>query len=203
MNSGEWISLKEAAAIVGVHPSTIRLWTNKGILPAHRTQGGHRRYKRMDMELWAEHVRRGGLEPDAMMQSAVRNVRVRIAEGQLEAEAWYKKLDAEARSQYRQSAHSLFQGLMVFLASSGQEASSEAHAVGFEYASRGHRYNLSYVEAAQAFLFFRNTLIESVVHAYRQANVPFDETLRCMHIFTDEILVSLLQTYQKMEKTSP
>ena len=196
----DFISLKDAAAIIGVHPSTVRLWTDKGVLPAHRTVGGHRRYKRADVELWAEHSRRGGLEPDAMIQSAVRNVRVRIAEGQLEAEGWYQKLDDEARQQYRQSAHSLFQGLMAYLSANGQEASSEAHAVGFEYASRGHRYNLSYVEAAQAFLFFRNTLIESVVHAYREANVPFDEMLHRMHAFTDEILISLLQTYQKLEK---
>ena len=197
----EYISLKDAAEIIGVHPSTVRLWTDKGILPAHRTVGGHRRYKRADVELWAENSRRGGLEPEAMMQSAVRNVRVRIAEGQLEAEGWYQKLDDQARAQYRQSAHSLFQGLMAFLSANGGDASSEAHAVGFEYASRGHRYNLSYVEAAQAFLFFRNTLIESVVHAYREANIPFDEMLHRMHAFTDEILVSLLQTYQKMEKT--
>jgi len=196
----DFISLKDAAAIIGVHPSTVRLWTDKGILPAHRTVGGHRRYRRADVELWAENSRRGGLEPDAMIQSAVRNVRVRIAEGQLEAEGWYQKLDDEARQQYRQSAHSLFQGLMAYLSANGQEASSEAHAVGFEYASRGHRYNLSYVEAAQAFLFFRNTLIESVVHAYREANVPFDEMLHRMHAFTDEILISLLQTYQKLEK---
>ncbi len=198
----EWISLKDAAAIVGVHPSTVRLWSDKGILPVHRTAGGHRRYKRADVELWAEHAQRGGLEPETIMQSAVRNVRVRIAEGRLEAEAWYQKLDSDARAQYRQSAHSLFQGLMAYLSADGQEASSEAHAVGFEYASRGHRYNLSYVEATQAFLFFRNTLIESVVHAYREANIPFDEMLRRMHIFTDEILVSLLQTYEKLEKTA-
>ncbi len=195
----EYISLKDAAAIIGVHPSTVRLWTDKGVLPAHRTVGGHRRYKRADVELWAEHSRRGGLEPDAMIQSAVRNVRVRIAEGQLEAEPWYQKLDDQARAQYRQSAHTLFQGLMAYLSANGQEASSEAHAVGFEYASRGHRYNLSYVEAAQAFLFFRSTLIESVVSAYREANVPFDEMLHRMHAFTDDILVSLLQTYQKLE----
>ena len=198
----EWISLKDAAAIIGMHPSTVRLWTDKGILPAHRTAGGHRRYKRADVELWAEHSRRGGLEPEAMMQSAVRTVRVRIAEGHLEAEAWYQKLDADARVQYRQSAHSLFQGLMSYLSASGGEASLETHAVGFEYASRAHRYDLSYVEAAQAFLFFRNTLIESVVHAYREANVPFDEMLHRMHAFTDEILVSLLQTYEKLEKTA-
>ena len=199
----DFISLKDAADIIGVHPSTVRLWTDKGILPAHRTPGGHRRYKRVDVELWAEHSRRGGLEPDAMMQSAVRNVRVRIAEGQLEAEGWYQKLDDEARKQYRQSAHSLFQGLMAYLSASGGDASSEAHAVGFEYASRARRYELSYAEAAQAFLFFRNTLIESVVSAYRAANVPFDVMLHRMHFFTDEILVSLLQTYQTLEKSNP
>ena len=197
----DWISLKDAAAIIGVHPSTVRLWTDKGILPAHRTVGGHRRYKRADVELWTENSR-GGLKPEAIMQFAVRNVRVRIAEGSLEAEPWYKKLDTEARSQYRQSAHSLFQGLMIFLASSGRDASSEAHAIGFEYASRGHRYALSYVEAAQAFLFFRNTLIESVVHACREANIPFDEMLHRMHTFTDDILVSLLQTYEQLEKAA-
>ncbi len=195
----DWISLKDAAAIIGVHPSTVRLWTDKGILPAHRTAGGHRRYKRVDVELWAEHARRGGLEPEAVMQSAVRNVRLQIAEGRLEAEAWYQKLDAEARAQYRQSAHSLFQGLMAYLSANGEEARAEAHAIGFEYASRAHRYNLGYVGAAQAFLFFRNILIESVLRAYRQARVPFDEMLPRIYVFTDEILVSLLETYQKLE----
>lgn len=195
----DYLSLKDAAKIIGMHPSTVRLWTDKGIIPAHRTVGGHRRYRRADVELWAEHSRRGGLEPENVMQSAVRNVRVRIAEGQLEAEGWYQKLNDEARAQYRQSAHSLFQGLMLFLSTQGEDANSEAHAIGFEYASRARRSQLSYAEAAQAFLFFRNTLIESVVHAYREANIPFDETLHRMHSFTDKILVSLLQTYQKLE----
>ncbi|MEW5939394.1 MAG: helix-turn-helix domain-containing protein [Chloroflexota bacterium] len=196
----DYISLKSAAEIIGVHPSTVRLWTDKGILPAHRTPGGHRRYKRADVELWAEHSRRGGIQPEVIMQSAVRNVRMRIAEGRLEAERWYQKLDNDARNQYRQSAHTLFQGLMSFISANGGDVSSESHAIGFEYASRARRYKLSYVEAAQAFLFFRNTLIESVVVAYREANIPFDEMLHRMHAFTDDILVSLLQTYQTLEK---
>ena len=77
----EYISLKDAAKIIGVHPSTVRLWTDKGILPAHRTPGGHRRYKRTDVELWAEHSRRGSIQPEVIMHSAERNVRMRIAEG--------------------------------------------------------------------------------------------------------------------------
>ena len=194
----DWISLEEAAEIVGVHPSTIRLWSDKGILPVYRTPGGHRRYRRADVELWVEHVRRDRLQPEAILQSAVRNVRVRIAEGQLQAEGWYQKLDEECAS-ILPKRPPLFQGLMSYLASMHIPRRLRRTPLG-SITLHAHRSNLSYVEAAQAFLFFRNTLIESVIHAYREANVPFDEVLRRMHIFTDEILVSLLQTYQQMEQ---
>ena len=101
------------------------------------------------------------------------------------------------------SSRSLFHGLMNFLASSGAEAANEAYAIGYEYASRAHRYNLSYVDAARAFLFFRNTLIESVITVYGNANVPSGQTadmFHKMHTFTDDILISLLQTYKSLEK---
>ena len=192
----EWLSLKGAADLLGVHPSTVRLWSNKGLLPVHLTQGGHRRYLRHEVELWREN--RQQVEPGEMMQSVIRNVRVQIAEGKLEAEAWYQKLDADARMQYRESARSLFHGLMAFI-SDGENAAAESHAIGYEYASRARRYGLSYVEAARAFLFFRYTLIESVVSAYRKANVPSQDILYKIHTFTDEILISLLETYQKLE----
>ena len=29
----EWLSLKGAAELLGVHPSTVRLWSDKGVLP--------------------------------------------------------------------------------------------------------------------------------------------------------------------------
>ena len=153
----DWLSLSAAAELLGVHPSTVRLWSDKGLLPVHRTKGGHRRYKRHEVMLWAQTSREvRSVQPEDMMQSAVRNVRVQITEGKLEAEPWYQKLDDNARMQYRQSAHSLFQGLMNYLASTNEDAATEAFAIGYEYASRARRYNLSYVDATRAFLFFRN-----------------------------------------------
>lgn len=192
----EWLSLKGAAELLGVHPSTVRLWSNKGLLPVHLTQGGHRRYRRGEVELWrANHQQ---VEPGEMMQMVIRNVRVQIAEGKLEAETWYQKLDANARMQYRESARSLFHGLMAFI-SDGEKAAVESHAIGYEYASRARRYGLSYVDAARAFLFFRYALIESVMSVYRKANVSSQDMLQKIHTFTDEILISLLETYQKLE----
>jgi len=205
--SNEWIALSAAAELLGVHPSTVRLWSDKGLLPVHRTKGGHRRYKRSDVELWAKtHHETQPVQPDDMIQSVVRNVRMQITEGRLAEEAWYQKLNDDARLQYRTSSRSLFQGLMAYLSSDGQEAASEAFALGYEYASRARRNNLSYVDATRAFMFFRNVLIESVVKVYSEANIPsgraWEEMLHRIHTFTDQILISLLDTYQSLQEVN-
>lgn len=208
MTHDEWLSLRDAAQLLGVHPSTVRLWSDKGILPVHKTQGGHRRYRRREILLWAESSsksREEALEPEGMMREVVKTVRMQISEGRLQEESWYQKLDEEARAQYRMSARSLFQGLMNYVASNGEDAAAEAYAIGYEYASRARRYNLSYVDAAKAFLFFRNSLVESVAKVYREAHVPAKQATEMyarMHAFTDEILISLLETYRKLENAN-
>ena len=198
----KWLSLSGAAKILGVHSSTVRLWSDKGVLPVHKTQGGHRRYKHGEISLWAEtNHKLHDIDPERMMQEVTKNVRMQISEGRLQAEAWYQKLDEDARTQYRMSARSLFHGLMTYVATNGVDAESEAYAIGYEYASRAHRYSLSYVDAVRAFLFFRNTLINSVIKVYQEANVPSGQTAEAfgkMYAFTDDILVSLLQTFQTL-----
>ena len=202
----EWLSLSDAAEVLGVHPSTVRLWSDKGMLPVHKTQGGHRRYKRSEISLWAGSSQKSlVIEPENMMQEVIRNVRMQISEGSLQAESWYQKLDEDARAQYRLSARSLFHGLMNYVSANSEDAASEAYAIGYEYASRARRYNLTYVDAAKAFLFFRDTLIESIIKVYGDAKVPASQATRMyskIHTFTDDILISLLQTYESLENAN-
>jgi excisionase family DNA binding protein len=198
----KWLSLSDAAKVLGVHPGTVRSWSDKGLLPTHKTQGGHRRYKRDELSLWAKSNQKySEIEPERMIQEVIKTVRMQISEGRLQAETWYQKLDEDARAQYRMSARSLFQGLMTYMATEGADADSEAYAIGYEYASRAHRYSLNYVDAVRAFLFFRTTLIDSVIKVYRESNVPSGQTAQTfgkMHTFTDDILISLLQTFQAL-----
>jgi len=201
----DWVSVNEAAAVLGVHPGTVRVWSDKGMLPVYRTQGGHRRYKRSEVQLWAN-TARGHEDVDAasVVQAATRNIRMQITDGRLEVEPWYEKLDDEARGQYRESARTLFSGLSAYLTSGGEAGASEAHAIGYEYASRGRRSGLSQVDATRAFLFFRGVLMQSVIQVYQEANVPsgraWGEILQGVNAFTDLILLNLLETYAAMEQ---
>jgi excisionase family DNA binding protein len=202
----EWLSLSDAAKMLGVHPSTVRLWSDKGVLPTHKTQGGHRRYKRNEISLWADSNKKPfEIATENLLQEIIQAVRAQISEGHLEAQPWYQKLDEEARVQYRMSGRSLFQGLMAYIAIDGEEAASEAYAVGYEYASRARRYNLNYVDAVKAFLFFRDSLIKSFIKVYSDAKAPADQTSQMytkIHTYTDEILVSLLQTFHSLENAN-
>ena len=201
----EWMTLSEVASLLGVHSSTVRLWSDKGVFPVHRTSGGHRRFLHSEVELWLKTSRQKDvMEPANAMQSAIGKMRMQIAEGRLEAEPWYQKLDQNARMQYRTSGMTLVRGLMNFLSSESVDASTEAYALGYDYASRARRYGLSSVDATQAFLFFRTTLLEALVNAYEEARVPpglaWGKMLNRMHTFTDMILINLLQTYQAFEE---
>ncbi len=43
------LGIGEAAALVGVHPDTVRSWVDRGKLVALITPGGHRRFRRSDV----------------------------------------------------------------------------------------------------------------------------------------------------------
>lgn len=50
------LGISEAAAIVGVHPDTLRAWVAAGTITALVTPGGHRRFRRSDvMSLLPDH----------------------------------------------------------------------------------------------------------------------------------------------------
>lgn len=56
----DWLTLGQAAKFLGVAQSTIRKWSDQGRVPAFYTPGGHRRYRRGDLELFLERSGPGG-----------------------------------------------------------------------------------------------------------------------------------------------
>jgi excisionase family DNA binding protein len=56
----DWLTLGQAAKFLGVAQSTIRKWSDQGRVPAFYTPGGHRRYRRGDLEAFLERSGPGG-----------------------------------------------------------------------------------------------------------------------------------------------
>jgi excisionase family DNA binding protein len=56
----DWLTLGQAAKYLGVAQSTIRKWSDNGRLPAFYTPGGHRRYRRSDLDTFLERSGPGG-----------------------------------------------------------------------------------------------------------------------------------------------
>ena len=46
----DWLTLGQAAKYLGVAQSTIRKWSDQGLMPAFYTPGGHRRFRRRDLD---------------------------------------------------------------------------------------------------------------------------------------------------------
>jgi excisionase family DNA binding protein len=56
----EWLTLGQAAKYLGVAQSTIRKWSDQGRVPAFYTPGGHRRYRRRDLDAFLDRSGPGG-----------------------------------------------------------------------------------------------------------------------------------------------
>jgi excisionase family DNA binding protein len=94
----EWLGLAETAEILGVHPNTIRRWGDQGLLPVHRTEGGHRRFRREDIEIWQQsRETSGSSDANLVIQCALRHTRFHIEEGELEVQEWYQKIELPQR----------------------------------------------------------------------------------------------------------
>ncbi len=196
--SRDWLNLSEAAHMLGVHPSTVRLWAEKGELPFQRTKGGHRRFQRLDLEAWSN-SHRHRLAPGAslVVQSALGRTRMEMNEGQLARLPWYNKMSESARQAHRETSQRLLALLKKYLMDEDRDSVlSDARRLGVDYYRLGKASKLSLTENVRAFLYFRDHLTASVVQMVEAAGSAQSRSLSELHSltahFTNEILLALI-----------
>jgi excisionase family DNA binding protein len=59
----DWLTLGQAAEYLGVAQSTVRKWSDTGRLPAFYTPGGHRRFRRSDLDAFLSNSRGASASP--------------------------------------------------------------------------------------------------------------------------------------------
>src|SRR5688572_8484078 len=112
----EWVSLRQAADILGVHPATVRNWADKGEVPSRRTAGGHRRFRKADLLQFAE--MQGELQPievQVIIQNALGQTRMEVGGGTLAAVPWYAAMSEPTREALRQQGRGVLEELRRYL----------------------------------------------------------------------------------------
>ena len=199
------LSLHRASQVLGVHPATLRVWADKGKIKSIRTAGGHRRFALKDLQAMAT----GQSVPEianaeVLVHSALGRARMEVADGGLQAQAWYGRIDEQARAQHRAMGRKLLGLILHYLNAAADPAQAgrilaEAGRLGGEYGSAAQSEGLSLADAMRAFLYFRDSLLESVVQLRVISGGPEMDSLssfRLVNTFTNELLVSMVAAFQ-------
>lgn len=202
----EWISLSEAADMLGIHPATVRLWADRNELPSRRTTGGHRRFRRADIKARLRQDNEPKTDPAAqlLIQSVLGRVRFAFTDGTLNTLSWYEHFDEKAREAYRLLGRRVLELLLRAITNGTHkdELRREAIQLGTEYGSITNSSHVSVADAVRAFLYFRTLIDESVLQLAEvrgsrdHQDIPWLESLNQIQTITNEILPALIEAAQ-------
>lgn len=197
----DWLNLSDAAALLGVHPSTLRAWSDRGDIPTHRTPGKHRRFRRVDIESWVDSRREAHVTPGQLLvENVLGRTRMQMAEGRLGETSWYRRFDEAHRLALRETGRTQLRLLLRFLGEDGDSVLPEVQSVGQAYERLGREAGLSLSETVRVFLYFRDFLYDSVIDVYQATGQRAAREWASMHrrtaLFTNAVLLALIEAHE-------
>jgi len=202
-DTSEWVSLRKAADILGVHPATVRNWADKGELVSRRTPGGHRRFRRADlMEYAQDQDELQPVELQVIIQNALGQTRMEVGDGTLEHVAWYAGMSESTRAAMRTRGRDLLEALRHYL-SNGARDDDLAHAIrmGKEYAAELTDDGLTLPQAVRGFFYFGEFVFNSILtwsEVTPPRNAPeWASLLRNVNNFMNTMLLSMVEYYEE------
>jgi excisionase family DNA binding protein len=202
MISEEWLELAEAAELAGVHPSTLRRWADAGKVAHVRTLSGRRRFSRAALQHIRQEMQHSAQEqPSEQFETQTLDLtRQRTSDLSSRQTQWFAQLDEEHRMLFRYSGQRLLGLMMQFISrrDSGEKFLEEGRNVARDYGRICFRAGLSAAQTAEAFLYFRRSMLESV-QVTTGLGVPNDQDshrifLRTIDFF-DALLVATIDSY--------
>jgi excisionase family DNA binding protein len=198
----DWLSLGEAARILGVTPNTLRRWTDRGHLPTFTTPGGHRRFPRAAIEslLPSPRSRRPHLA-----DLGASGARIAAAyRGELGgAPAWLEGLPEGERQLFRERGRRMVDCLLLHLDADSPGPSlanlhqAADHAI--EYGAHIATRSAPLSEAVEAFLHFREPFIGQLVETARKRGLDTREATELLvdaQSAMDSLLLAFIDGWQ-------
>ena len=201
--TSEWVSLRQAADILGVHPATVRNWADKGELASRRTAGGHRRFRRSDLMQYAE--LQGELQPaevQIIIQNALGQTRMEVGSGMLDTVPWYAAMSESTLVSLRQRGRDVLEQLRQYLAAGApDEKLANAIRLGKEYAILLQGDGMTLPQAVRGFFYFSDFVINAIL-TWSEITTPrtsneWSALLRHVNTFINTMLLSIIEYYEE------
>lgn len=203
-NTDHLLSLSEAAELLGVHPATLRRWSDQGDVLVMMTPGGHRRFPTAEIDR-LRGVTGGAGSPasasDHLVQSAINSAREEISHGP--PGDWHSRFDAATRERHRELGMRIMEVLRGYLKAEPegeQELLSEARDIATQYAGIASAMGLDRTDVLTAILFFRDHIVESAFSLPELSNL--DEArhhafLRRVNKFLNDVLLRVTDEFDR------
>jgi excisionase family DNA binding protein len=198
-----WLTIKQAAAMLGIHSTTLRRWADEGQLPVLLTPGGHRRFSKNDIERFTEERRRlrvvAGMEA-LWAEQALSKARQKIVHQ--EKKQWLAVFDDEERAHKRMLGRRMIDILLRYVSSpeSGERILEEARSIGYEHAESALELGLPSTDALRVAMFFRDAVVEAAFDLPDKAQVQPEanvELLRSINTILNVVQLAITQRYDQ------
>ena len=202
-DSSEWVSLRRAADMLGVHPATVRNWADSGKLPFRRTAGNHRRFNVNDLNSYVHS--KGEIEPielQVMIQSALGQTRMQVGSAKLESAPWYKAMSDGSKQHLREQGRRVLEAIRAYLvAGAPDELLTDAITLGKDYAAHLIADGLTLPQAMRGFYFFSDFVLNSIL-TWSELSQPSSSSewstlLRQVNTFINTMQLSIVEYYEE------
>jgi excisionase family DNA binding protein len=195
----DWLTLSEASRLLGVHPATLRQWSDEGKVRIFRTPGGHRRFSHSDIErmLHVTPLRGAGLSSYVLSETLERTRQeIPVALRQ----DWAQGIGEDERQRRRETGRQLVALVtqLIGKAAPTEEQRQTARHLGHEYGEMMVRTGHSLPDAVMAFIFFRDSLLETVFSLPETTGLDRDATLTIVRRINDllnDVLRAMMDTH--------
>jgi len=192
-----WLSLSQAAALLGVDEATLRHWADQGKVQTFRTPGGHRRFLEEDLRVLTAPARPERGDVAATLRRHTLHLVSGLPAHRLRAAPWFAALNNSFRARAREHGRQVVELLANSVDGTVErrEARRRLRLLGQEYARELRAAGLALSQAVEGYCFFRDLVLARTVQALPAGEVQV-KTARDLGRLLDEMLLAIVQAYE-------
>lgn len=205
ISSEKWLSVREASALIGISPATLRRWSVAGDVAAFTTPGGHRRFARSAILMLLESSSEKSSSPkrSTIAPTHLNRVYRQKLETLSQRQVWLNESENGAGGLLSEQGSRISSSLMRYMdANDPQERRSairDARDAAVEFGQRAARSSLQICQTVQVFLVFRMLFLGDIFESSLSSRRSKFEATHMLVMATeafDELLISLMEAHE-------